>query len=285
VHTSDEKIGAAYAAIAVAAEADIRHHAEELSGMRGGGGSGRRRGASASFGGNVASTRSHVRSAARGLVAALEKLPGAGGAELLRHLPAVAHLLLSIVAAPPTSIAAAVAADAAEAAALRAAKAAADEAARLAEAALERAAALGAAVNEATVPPTPYHTPHPTKHSDRGVGGDDSPTDDSPDRRQPHRRLPNCVLDEEVRVEEPIVSGDARDARDAAVRRLAAQTIRLDPIHGVVVDVLRHQQPSPGPARCGPTRKGWPRTPAVGGVTIASGQEKGSEGTRGRRAT
>jgi len=38
VHTSDEKIGAAYAAIAVAAEADIRHHAEELSGMRGGGG-------------------------------------------------------------------------------------------------------------------------------------------------------------------------------------------------------------------------------------------------------
>ena len=180
VHTSDEKIGAAYAAIAVAAEADIRHHAEELSGMRGGGGSGRRRGASASFGGNVASTRSHVRSAARGLVAALEKLPGAGGAELLRHLPAVAHLLLSIVAAPPTSIAAAVAADAAEAAALRAAKAAADEAARLAEAALERAAALGAAVNEATVPPTPYHTPHPTKHSDRGVGGDDSPTDDSP---------------------------------------------------------------------------------------------------------
>lgn len=177
VHTSDEKIGAAYAAVAAAAEADIRHHAEELAGMRGGGGSGRRRTASASFGGNVASTRSNVRAAARGLVSALENLPGASGPELLRHLPAVMHLLLSLVAAPPASVAQAVAADAAEAAALRAAKAAADEAARVAEAALERAAALGAAVSEAAVPPTPYHTPHPARHSDRG---NDSPRDDSP---------------------------------------------------------------------------------------------------------
>ena len=126
VHTSDEKIGAAYAAVAAAAEADIRHHAEELAGMRGGGGSGRRRAASASFGGNMASTRSNVRAAARGLVSALENLPGASGPELLRHLPAVMHLLLSLVAAPPASVAQAVAADAAEAAALRAAKAAAD---------------------------------------------------------------------------------------------------------------------------------------------------------------
>ena len=145
--------------------------------MRGGGGSGRRRAASASFGGNAASTRSNVRAAARGLVSALENLPGASGPELLRHLPAVMHLLLSLVAAPPASVAQAVAADAAEAAALRAAKAAADEAARVAEAALERAAALGAAVNEAAVPPTPYHTPHPARHSDRG---NDSPRDDSP---------------------------------------------------------------------------------------------------------
>ena len=177
VHTSDEKIGAAYAAVAAAAEADIRHHAEELAGMRGGGGSGRRRAASASFGGNAASTRFNVRAAARGLVSALENLPGASGPELLRHLPAVMHLLLSLVAAPPASVAQAVAADAVEAAALRAAKAAADEAARVAEAALERAAALGAAVSEAAVPPTPYHTPHPARRSDRG---NDSPCDDSP---------------------------------------------------------------------------------------------------------
>ena len=66
----------------------------------------------------TASTRSNVARGGRFGLSAGEPA-GRGGPELLRHLPAVMHLLLSLVAAPPASVAQAVAADAAEAAAAR----------------------------------------------------------------------------------------------------------------------------------------------------------------------
>ena len=55
-------------------------------------------------------------------------------------------------------------------------------------------------------------------------------------------RLGPPVLDEDVRVKEP-VGVLARHPGDAAVCRLAAQTIRVDAIDGFVVYIVRRQQP------------------------------------------
>ena len=145
-HTACAKLGALYAALRAAREADDRASAEETDAKEKSKpgavpiSTHHRRGASlgaeSSFsrhGANQsAATRSAVKSAARGLRAALAHAHAGDGGELLRHFPAIAHALLSLVAAPPPHVASAVDAESALVASAARAKAAAKAAERVA---------------------------------------------------------------------------------------------------------------------------------------------------------
>ena len=177
VHTSDARVGALYASSAAAAAADEAHAEDELS-ARGAKthAPSRSRGGS-SLGGASAASRAVVKTATRELCAALRDVHRASAEQLLAHLPAIMHLLLTLIAAPPPAVAAQVAADAAlaaSAAEARATAARAEAAARLAEAnaaATAAKAADGAFAAETRPASSPEPPPPPPRTS---------PTPDSP---------------------------------------------------------------------------------------------------------
>ena len=162
VHTSCGKIGALWAATAAAAEADELHADDErralFMGTDDAQGSAGKRPVSArqgksksrsgsSLGGASGASRAAVKSATRELCAALREVHSANAEQLLCHFPAVMHLLLTLVAVPPASIAAQVSTDAAlvlSASEARATAARAERAARVAAANAEATAAKAA---------------------------------------------------------------------------------------------------------------------------------------------
>ena len=164
-HTACAKLGALYAALRAAREADDRASAEEtdakeknkpgavsISMHRRGASLGAESSFSRHGANQSAVTRSAVKSAARGLRAALAHAHAGDGGELLRHFPAIAHALLSLVAAPPPHVASAVDAESALVASAARAKAAAKAAERVAAAAKADAAKAAAAVRASAEP-------------------------------------------------------------------------------------------------------------------------------------
>ena len=163
VHTSDARVGALYASSAAAAAADEAHADDELSAHRPKTHAPSRSRGGSSLGGASAASRSAVKTATRELCAALCDVHRASADQLLAHFPAIMHLLLTLIAAPPPAIAAQVAADAtlvASAAEARATAARAEAAARLAEA---NAAAIAAKAADGIIPAEtePMSSPEP----------------------------------------------------------------------------------------------------------------------------
>ena len=169
VHTSDAKLGALYAAVAAAAEADAKHAVDEQVGG-GGGAPWKRFNRGSSFGGVTPAAKAAVKAAAKELGAALREVSHADGVELLRHLPAVMHVLLTLIAAPPPAVAEAMAQEAAKAAAAAAAKLAAAAARAEADA---RAKAAERWRAEASGSTPEFSTPAPPAHSRHSSSADE----------------------------------------------------------------------------------------------------------------
>ena len=185
VHTSDARVGALYASSAAAAAADEAHADDEFSVHKVKTTAPSRSRGGSSLGGASAASRAAVKTATRELCAALRDVHRASAEQLLAHFPAIMHLLLTLIAAPPPAIAAQVAADAAlvvSAAEARATAARAEAAARLAAAnaaATAAKAADGAYAAETKPASSPEPSPPPPPPPPRVSPTPDSPASDS----------------------------------------------------------------------------------------------------------
>ena len=115
VHTSDARVGRAVRVErggGGGGRGARRRRAPRAHKARAHTGSSRSRGGS-SLGGASAASRAAVKTATRELCAALRDVHRASAEQLLAHFPAIGHLLLTLIAAPPPAIAAQVAVDAA----------------------------------------------------------------------------------------------------------------------------------------------------------------------------